>query len=69
MNDPLAHLSGYGVLIWLDDLSRVRLTTGSLAGRGQVAGVITDPGIFAQATPGSGACSPQVRDLAARDAS
>jgi len=31
MTDPLADLSNRGVSIWLDDLSRLRLTTGSLA--------------------------------------
>ena len=32
MADPLADLTTKGVSIWLDDLSRQRLTTGSLAG-------------------------------------
>ena len=32
MADHLAELSDRGVSIWLDDLSRERLTTGSLAG-------------------------------------
>jgi hypothetical protein len=31
MTDPLADLSKMGVSIWLDDLSRRRLVTGSLA--------------------------------------
>jgi hypothetical protein len=31
MSDPLDDLSGRGVWIWLDDLSRQRLATGSLA--------------------------------------
>ena len=31
MTNPLAALSDYGVAIWLDDLSRQRLTSGSLA--------------------------------------
>jgi transaldolase len=31
MNDPLSALTGAGVSIWLDDLSRARLTSGSLA--------------------------------------
>jgi hypothetical protein len=32
MTDHLAELSDRGVSIWLDDLSRQRLSTGSLAG-------------------------------------
>jgi hypothetical protein len=32
MTDSLADLSSRGVSIWLDDLSRPRLVTGSLAG-------------------------------------
>jgi hypothetical protein len=32
MPDPLSDLTNRGVSIWLDDLSRQRLTTGSLAG-------------------------------------
>ena len=31
MTDPLDELTAAGVSIWLDDLSRDRLTTGSLA--------------------------------------
>ena len=41
-----------GVSIWLDDLSRQRLVTGSLAGlvaHDHVVGVTTNPTIFAKA--------------------
>ncbi len=31
MTDPIARLRAAGVSVWLDDLSRERLTTGSLA--------------------------------------
>ena len=44
MTDPLAALTEAGVSIWLDDLSRDRLTSGSLAdlvARDHVAGVTT----------------------------
>ncbi|WP_116948559.1 transaldolase [Jiangella endophytica] len=47
--DPLGRLSAEGVAIWLDDLSRDRLTTGNLQslidGR-HVVGVTTNPSIF-----------------------
>jgi transaldolase len=71
MTDPLADLSNKGVSIWLDDLSRQRLTTGSLAGlvaRDHVAGVTTNPTIFAKAIYGSDAYAQQIRDLWARGA-
>ena len=50
MTDPLAALTEAGVSIWLDDLSRDRLTSGSLAdlvAHDHVAGVTTNPTIFA----------------------
>jgi transaldolase len=52
MSDPLSDLSSRGVSIWLDDLSRQRLVTGSLAGlvaHDHVVGVTTNPTIFAKA--------------------
>ncbi|SED84221.1 transaldolase [Jiangella alba] len=48
-NDPLGRLSAEGVAIWLDDLSRDRLTTGnlqSLIDTKHVVGVTTNPSIF-----------------------
>jgi transaldolase len=69
MTDPLAALTGAGVSIWLDDLSRERLTSGSLADlvtHDQVVGVTTNPTIFAKAITGGDAYDGQVRDLAAR---
>jgi transaldolase len=69
MTDPLAALTKAGVSIWLDDLSRERLTSGSLAdlmARDHVAGVTTNPAIFARAIAGGGAYQAQLRDLAAR---
>jgi transaldolase len=69
MNDALAALTGAGVSIWLDDLSRDRLVSGSLASlaeRDHVVGVTTNPSIFAKAITGSDAYEPQLRDLAAR---
>ena len=52
MTDRLAELNRAGVSIWLDDLSRDRLTSGSLASlvaRDHVVGVTTNPAIFAKA--------------------
>jgi len=69
MNDTLGTLSEAGVSIWLDDLSRERLVSGSLAdlaARDHVVGVTTNPSIFAKAISGSDAYDAQLRDLATR---
>jgi transaldolase len=69
--DPLAELSDRGVSIWLDDLSRTRLTTGSLAdlvAHDHVVGVTTNPTIFAKAITGGDAYAGQIRDLWTRGA-
>ncbi len=72
MADPLDELSRKGVSVWLDDLSRQRLTTGSLAdlvARDHVTGVTTNPTIFAKAiSGGDGAYAGQLHDLWARGA-
>ena len=71
MHDALTTLSNAGVSIWLDDLSRERLVSGSLAGlaaHDHVAGVTTNPSIFAQAITGSAAYDRQLRELAIRGA-
>jgi transaldolase len=68
MKDPIARLRDAGVSVWLDDLSRERLTTGSLAAlrdRG-VSGVTTNPTIFAKAITDSDAYDAQIRDLKRR---
>ena len=52
MNERLKALADAGVSIWLDDLSRGRLTSGNLAEKIQndsVSGVTTNPTIFAAA--------------------
>jgi transaldolase len=72
MNDNLAALTNAGVSIWLDDLSRDRLVSGSLAelaARDHVSGVTTNPSIFAKAITGSQAYGQQLRDLSIRGAS
>jgi transaldolase len=65
----LKRLSDEGVSIWLDDLSRKRITTGNLAGlvaTRHVVGVTTNPSIF-QAAIGSGeGYEEQLADLAVR---
>ncbi|CAM5578515.1 Transketolase OS=Streptomyces glaucescens OX=1907 GN=tkt4 PE=3 SV=1 [Streptomyces glaucescens] len=57
----LKRLSDQGVSIWLDDLSRGRITSGNLAelvASSHVVGVTTNPSIF-QAAIGAGAGSPR----------
>jgi transaldolase len=69
--DRLALLSEAGVSIWLDDLSRERLTTGNLAALirdKHVVGVTTNPTIFANAMSKGQAYDEQTRELAARGA-
>ncbi len=66
---PLPSLTAAGVSVWLDDLSRTRIASGSLAElieRGHVVGVTTNPSIF-QAAIGSGeGYEDQLADLALR---
>jgi transaldolase len=69
MSDHLADLSAQGVAIWLDDLSRERLTTGNLAALSKdkhVVGVTTNPTIFAKALEKGDAYNEQLKDLALR---
>jgi transaldolase len=69
MNDRLSALTEAGVSIWLDDLSRERLTSGSLAAlveQQHVTGVTTNPSIFAKAIGQRELYQPQLRDLATR---
>jgi len=67
--ETLKQLSDAGVAIWLDDLSRERLVTGTLATLvrdSHVVGVTTNPTIFQKAITGSDTYDEQVRDLARR---
>jgi transaldolase len=71
MANALTRLQAAGVSIWLDDLSRERLTSGSLAALARdrgVSGVTTNPTIFARAITGSDAYADQIRDLLLRQA-
>jgi transaldolase len=68
-NKNLDALSGAGVAIWLDDLSRKRLRTGTLAqllAEKNVVGVTTNPTIFQKAIVGQDDYNEQLRDLAVR---
>ncbi len=68
-SSALEALSAAGVSIWLDDLSRERLRTGSLARdveERSIVGVTTNPSIFAKAVAGSDLYDDQVKDLAVR---
>ena len=67
MTDRLAELSAAGVAVWLDDLNRVRLTSGSLdklRREQHVVGVTTNPSIFQKALSDADAYDAQVKDLA-----
>jgi transaldolase len=67
MTDRLAELSAQGVAVWLDDLSRVRLTSGGLAklrDDQHVVGVTTNPSIFQKALSDADAYDAQLKDLA-----
>jgi transaldolase len=69
MTDRLAELSAQGVAVWLDDLSRPRLTTGDLQklrDEQHVVGVTTNPSIFQKALSDADAYDEQVKDLAAQ---
>jgi transaldolase len=69
MSDPVTMLTEAGVSIWLDDLSRERLVGGSLARLVRdrhVAGVTTNPTIFARAISGIDAYAEQIQQLALR---
>ncbi|MFC5907237.1 transaldolase [Streptacidiphilus monticola] len=70
MSDALKQLSDAGVAIWLDDLSRKRLTTGNLAELVRdkhVVGVTTNPSIFQKAIGSGDGYEDQVKDLAVRE--
>ncbi|MFC9985237.1 transaldolase [Microbacterium keratanolyticum] len=74
MSTPTAQLSAAGVSIWLDDLSRTRITSGNLAElieSRNIVGVTTNPTIFANAitNPDDTSYDGQVAELAGRGAS
>lgn len=66
-SDALRQLSDAGVSVWLDDLSRHRLVSGSLqrlVRDGQVTGVTTNPTIFHNAISSSDVYDAQIAELA-----
>jgi transaldolase len=69
MTDRLQALADQGVSVWLDDLSRERLTTGNLEELikdKHVVGVTSNPTIFAKALTDADDYEDQVKDLAVR---
>ncbi|GHF28366.1 transaldolase 1 [Streptomyces mashuensis] len=69
--EALRRLTGHGVSVWLDDLSRDLLVSGGLTAALRdkaVTGVTTNPGIFRRAIAGGNASAyaDQLRDLALR---
>ncbi|MEU1727413.1 transaldolase [Actinomadura sp. ATCC 39365] len=69
MSDNLNKLSGQGVSIWLDDISRERLRTANLdqlIREKNVVGVTSNPTIFASALSKGDAYNAQLHDLAVR---
>ncbi|WP_375475993.1 transaldolase [uncultured Jatrophihabitans sp.] len=69
MSDALFKLSGAGVSVWLDDISRERLRTGNLAhlvADKHVVGVTSNPTIFQKALDKGDAYEDQARELAVR---
>ena len=71
-SDALAELSAAGVAVWLDDINRVRLTSGNLADLVRdrhVVGVTSNPTIFDHALSHGDAYNEQLADLALRGVS
>ncbi len=69
MTSALNDLANAKVSVWLDDLSRTRVTSGSLARmveRGEIVGITTNPTIFAKAIGTGAGYEEQLRDLALR---
>src|SRR5689334_985354 len=69
MTDKLAQLSAAGVAVWLDDVSRQRLTSGGLdklRRENHVVGVTSNPTIFAKALADADDYAEQVKELATR---
>jgi transaldolase len=72
MANALHDLAAAGVAVWLDDLSRTRIHSGSLAHSveaGDIVGITTNPTIFAKAIGSGSGYEDQLRDLALRGTS
>jgi transaldolase len=69
MARALNDLAAAGVAVWLDDLSRTRIHSGSLARsveNSEIVGITTNPTIFAKAIGAGSGYEDQVRELALR---
>jgi transaldolase len=69
MAQTLNDLAAANVSVWLDDLSRPRIISGSLAhmvAAGEIVGITTNPTIFGKAIGAGSGYEDQVRDLALR---
>jgi transaldolase len=69
MSSALNDLAEAGVSVWLDDLSRPLIETGSLAKLVEdtgVVGITTNPTIFAKAIGSGSGYEDQLRELALR---
>lgn len=69
MAEPLGNLTAAGVSIWLDDLSRTRLVSGSLIDLVRdkhVVGLTSNPTIFARAIGAGDLYDEQIHELAGR---
>jgi len=69
MAQALLKLAAAGVAVWLDDLSRPRIQSGSLARmveQGDIVGITTNPTIFAKAIGAGSGYEAQLRELALR---
>ncbi len=69
MSTALNDLAHTKVSVWLDDLSRGRINSGSLAHMveaGEIVGITTNPTIFAKAIGAGSGYEEQLRDLALR---
>jgi transaldolase len=69
MGKALTDIAAAGVAVWLDDLSRTRIHSGSLARsveQGEIVGITTNPTIFAKAIGSGSGYEDQLRDLALR---
>src|SRR5919199_5149151 len=69
MAQALQELAAAGVAVWLDDLSRPGIQSGSLTRlveQGDIVGITTNPTIFSKAIGTSSGYEKQLRDLALR---
>ena len=69
MAKALTDLAAAGVAVWLDDLSRTRIQSGTLARsveQGEIVGITTNPTIFSKAIGAGSGYEDQLRDLALR---